>query len=774
MNNVFQTAGRHCKNFSDQTMAAGGPWIFSPESIAATMQPLAKLGKRDRQACLAQAGGDFFLFSCAEGVNSGERISKTNPARAVHAFVADYDFDFSPDMVTEALARQKAAGLPMPHWMEVSLSGRLHVVWFFECPLIGPSEKSLWDDVMKEIGSLIGADQFYPKIDSHSYDVTQVWSASGQESWVLQDGSDSPYLLIKRTLLEGILDKCINTWEARSARATTDMTPEQALPLLQERYGDKFDWDGPFVAGSLGPSFFVEGSTSPKSAHVKNTGIMSYSDHARAAGKTFYTWEDLLGHAAVKLHKVNSLPERLNGIWTDGRAFFIEPCEGRKFWRVETPEGIQHHLQSRRGFSSRTPKEATCSPLVDALEWIKANRYVDGATSVAFAPSGVIPGPRRDGSMILNTCVGGVLPPQFSPKGSKWHWGDGGGFPTLSYYADAFLPEDVNGVSQVEYLMAWTGRFFQAAYAKKMNHGHVLVIVGPPSTGKTFFFEAILEPLFNLTARAQAYLLGESRWNEGLYRAGLWIVDDVSKGGVDPVQVASRLKQEMTQTRHVSEQKFTKAVEIDWRGRCGMGCNPDVDSMGVIPAMDDSSNTEKFLILKTWDPSHGDLGIDFSNSDELAEKIREELPRFAAWLLEYKLPDTIKANHRFGFEHYHHPDVIDTLELANQNYSLVEYLRRWASIIANDKDLKTHNRVEYDQFTLIGSIQSAWDAASMNVNMSRQLYERRFAQRLAHLIETKKLPFLHHDKSAQGRRTWTLDLEAVRMMDREDLKHAKE
>ena len=745
--------------------------MIDPESVKQFAAPLVGRTKKERTDLLNDFKTEAMLFSCAEGINPGGRVTKENPARLVHGLVVDFDHPFSEERLQEALERQEKAGLPLPHWLEISLSKRLHAVWFFERPIIAPGEKSLWDDILKQVFERVGAAGFYPAADSKSCDVTQLWTASGEQTWVFcDDGSLPP--LVPGTLLDGILDDCINRWEI-SAVDSLSMTPEQAFDLLKAKFGDRFQWEGDFTAGALGPSFFVEGSTSPKSAHVKKTGILSYSDHARAAGKTFYSWADLLGEKAMENFRTKALPDRLKGIYTDGTKFWIEPTPGHTHWRQETTDAIQQHLKAKRGISSKMAKGEIHSQLDQAMEYLRANHRVVGATRLAFQPSGVIKSADNDESSIVNMCVGTVLPPQLDSDHAPWHWGDGGGFETVSHTLEAFLPDDFEGVRQLDYLLAWLSRFYTAAYYKKMNHGHVLVIVGKPSCGKTFFCEVILAPLFRLVARAESYLLGEARWNEGLYAAGLWFMDDVAKCDVDPVQLASRLKKELTQTSHNSEEKFQKAVKVNWRGRAAILANPDVDSLQVVPALDDESNTTKFLLLKACDP---DTGIDFSDSEELARKITEELPRFAAWLLNrYVMPDYLKEKRpRFGFNNYIHPEIRDMLDLANQDFALVQYLKRWARTVAEDPELSAQSMVKYDQFQLIHCIESAWDTGKTTNPLARQLFERRFPQRLAHLIGLGKLPYLKY-KADREVPEWVLNLNMVRkMIQAEDNHHDNE
>lgn len=744
-------------------MRPGGPWLFDQCEVAAKAIALKGLSKRRRTALLSDLKGDYMLYSTVEGVNPGARVSESNPPRIVYALVCDYDHPFTKERLAQALDLQERAKLPLPHWIERSLSGNLHAIWFFAIQMIGPGDVELWKDSLLLLAKKIGADTFYPGFDPRSVFPTQIWTATGEGSWVWEDDEATKlYPLIRKELIEGVFEQAITAWSKARGDSESDLTPERVLPLLQEKFKERFEWPGDFVEGSMGPTFWLDESTSPKSAKVMRNGLYSFSETAASQGKTFWSWVDLLGEVAYSMHKATDFPDRLNGIWYDGKWYHIEPDGTSVWWRQEDSKAIARFLRGKRNMNPKVPKGAKQSELDDALEFIHLNRRVKGASPVAFQPPGVKLCPSGDGQKNINTCLGTVLP----PSTGDFYWGPGGGFANLSAYLDAFMPNDSTGERQLDYLLAWMALGYQQAYNLRMKHGHVMVMVGEPGSGKTFFIEVVIKNLFRLVSKPDSYFTSDSRFNGPLYSSGVWAIDDVAKSHIDPVMLASKLKKELTQSLHTAEAKFGQPFPVIWVGRCIIGANLDVDSLQVIPALDEQSNLAKFILLKTC----GAGVIDFK-APGLAEKIEAELPAFAAWLLQYQVPERLLTETRFGFKHYHHPEVKDNLDLSNANFSLVEYLKRWLADLMTTEELVGVHEVSYGQPELINSIEASWASdIGHNTPLTRQLYERRFVQRLTNLIDTGKIDHIRHVKYSDGSRKWVVDLRGVR----NDLKKKKE
>jgi len=114
----------------------------------------------------------------------------------------------------------------------------------------------------------------------------------------------------------------------------SDLSPPP-LPDIEKKIREKWpdwSWPGPFIAGSRGPSWWLEGSDSTDSAIVRPEGMITFS---AAASKMFYPWSQILGISPEELStaKIQSLLDT--------------------FWVSCTPTGMEYYRLLRDGEQAR-------------------------------------------------------------------------------------------------------------------------------------------------------------------------------------------------------------------------------------------------------------------------------------------------------------------------------------------------------------------------------------------------------------------------------------
>ena len=72
---------------------------------------------------------------------------------------------------------------------------------------------------------------------------------------------------------------------------------------------------------------------------------------------------------------------------------------------------------------------------------------------------------------------------------------------------------------------------------------------------------------------------------------------------------------------------------------------------------------------------------DFTNA---ADRIRAELPFFAAFLRDYQIPEQCRGDARFGVKCYHHADLIETAQQSSRTGVFLELLEMFKSSIFSD------------------------------------------------------------------------------------------
>ena len=127
--------------------------------------------------------------------------------------------------------------------------------------------------------------------------------------------------------------------------------------------------------------------------------------------------------------------------------------------------------------------------------------------------------------------------------------------------------------------------------------------------------------------------------------------------------------------------------------------NMDPNSLSVIPSLD-QSNRDKIIALRI----SMDASEDFPSNADIKKILDEELPYFAAFLLEYDIPKKIAGNNRFGVKSYI-DDMIANAAYDNSRRShvaeLVEYFvvkaRSW---FQDGKPVWTGTLTEMQSFIL--------------------------------------------------------------------------
>lgn len=755
-------SGRHCYNIArpDSELLPGGPWCFNEaqlEFMEKLNTPLRALSKKKRSELIYGPSehpvGVFYTLW--EGLDPARRISKTNPPARMHGLTLDFDVEHNPDTLNTALERRHATGLPMPSWIELSFSNKVHAAWFLSEPLSIPPNATVVSLFLSKLEQAMHFPDFYPGYDPASLQPHQFLQATGNHTWIMND-SDELYPLLEKAMVESYLTKALEEF-GKQYYEDNGMTPEEALPLLQQKYPN-MDWSEEFKEGSMGPTFWLEGSVSPKSAKVFRAGIYSFSDTAIQAEKQFYSWADLLGSSVVNLHGDTSVARKVENVYVDPKNWYYvaPPAEGLPWKVLSTEKAVRRFLAIQRGVKlekpkpkkarrgEETPDRNVMAEIDHALNHIEMHQQVASGISLAYQPMGIIPYEGYPGEFIVNTSIIKVMQADHSITPV---WGPDGAFPDVARFWEHFWPVASDGTPQLSVWLAWLKRFYIAAKHNRMNFGHVPVIVGDPGVGKTFMIEVILKSIFGSIGKAAQFLLGDTNFNYELFSAALWTLDDVAAGSADAIRVASNLKTFMTQTTHRLEAKFRPAVNLPWRGRGIICCNPEPESLSVLPPIESGSNADKFLLLRTCGEDNRFPFEDYDRTTDSGEsvndlegRIKSQLPYFLAWLEGFELPEFLSPDSRFGFKRWHNPEVLDLLEVTSKTYSLVSYLNVWR--VALQEEFKKDRVLRFSWMGLKESL-AANLASDMNRNeIQRMLGDNRLAQRLVILEEQGKFSAL--------------------------------
>ena len=629
------------------------PWEFTG---AIPPEVRGKEGKPERDKWITRPTTTHCVYTAFEGMNPTARVSESkgseegNPPLRMHAFVADIDEPLTETELQTQIERHM--GDLVPNYLERTLSGQVRLIWLFEKPVCFPNSRfaiEFLEHALKQ-GSF---GKLSAQFDKPAWlDPKRMWTNSCD--WLVIDAARRiPWSLLQGWVIE-VSEKHI--W--RKDKGAVEIPLPEVLKELEKKWPNH-NWPGEFTEGSQGPTFWLEESSSPKSAVVKPTGMFTFSAHAV---KPFYSWADLVGIKFVEEYSAKMMGAAVAGIYHDGTTYYRKIGPGE--WRGFGKEDVARHLFVDRGLSPL--KEGNGPSQVDrAIQFIQNWQGVDGAAPFAFQPHGLL---KRAGGTFLNTHTRRVI----TPAQGEGAWGANGKFPWISRYLDQlFEPQE-----QLAYFLAWLSRFYKGAYAYEIESGQSLFLLGPPGVGKTFLSQGVLPRLMGGGADAEDFMLGNTTFNSQLFDVALWTIDDNS-ANVDQTtyrKFSAIVKKMAANTSFAYHAKFRIPCTVDWLGRVVVTANDDEESARIVPDLS-ISILDKLMLMKTCKVTQ----IEFPARPVLIQILDNELPYFARFLLDYTPEPQCVGKSRYGVTPYHEKSLLLTAEQSSRSAGFNEILDDWAT-----------------------------------------------------------------------------------------------
>lgn len=611
--------------------------------------------KAARDAWINTPTTSFNVYTLYEGVQSNLRLrggsgtGDENPPLVMHGLAIDYDAAMDLSSVLQALPLM--AGCP-PNWFEQTLSGNGRLVWLFSEPLRLPNRKFLVR-LLANLHDLIPFRKV-AGIDEGALKSPERYFTNGCR-WQLISRQRIPSSLLRGYLLK-ISEKF--DWQQKEFGKATNL--EDVSNECKKTFPRFREWPGEFVLGATGPSFWVDGSESPKSAIVRETGMQTFSSHAT---KAFYPWAEIVGSKFVEDSESIRLGRAVDGVYFDGRNFIVK--DGSGTYAFHTKDNMRLLLQGNRGLKGGNRKDGSLSEVDRAIVHVLQHSVVAGASSCAFYPHGVF---TFNGARILNTHQRDVMHP--APENCAW--GDEGKFPWLSKFFDTFFDPVY---PQKERFLAWFRYHYKACFDRQPVSGHGVFIAGPVGSGKTFLSRGLLATALGGCAEANNYLISSDNFNSELFDCALWVIDDGSVASSQRLHqlFTENVKRCVANRDHRVNEKFRKAVMTPWQGRIFVTLNLDPESLRLIPNTD-ASILEKLMIFKV-----GERTVIFMSQPEMEAMLQRELPWFLRWLLEWQPPAHCfdGADVRFGLAAYAEPSIVRAANLSSGKTVFIEILSRW-------------------------------------------------------------------------------------------------
>ena len=602
-----------------------------------------------REWC-AKPDTDHVFYNTIEGDSPNERVSADNPPNAVWGAVGDYDATVDWDVVDKLIKAQCKDC--MPTWRSKTQSGYIRLVWEF--PRRVPVSPHMFQAFMKRISTALRMERVLAGFDPSSLRPNQYFELG--EEWT-KIGEPITEALLQTTLLKAAMDKPPES-------AETSIPIEVVAEGVRKKFPDFDDrWMGDFAVGERGPLFWIDDGVERDGCQIFEEGMICYSDRA---GKGFVPWREILGRSFVDDYTTSKMGNLLDEYWYNGKNFF-KLLQGRA---VTIPQD-QLYLELRNaGFAPRPKKGQRISEVEAARLTISNENRVDEIAPIIWSKDRVV---EINSHRILNSQNVNPVEPADDGDPSKW--------PFVHAWLNQLF---VNGKRPtVEYLHAWNKRFYTSVLERVGAQGQGLVLVGPTGRGKTLLSRVVIGSLVGGFGDASQYISGHTTFNKDLARVPCWCVDDTkSAASYQEQRKATEVIKEVVANPNISYMaKYCDDMNIPWTGRVILSLNMDANSLSVIPALD-SSNRDKLIALRISDKADS----KFPDNKTLESIIRQELPHYAKWLLDWDVPKEIKGKSRYGVVSYIDKNVASAAYDNSSRSSVAELVEFFAKRYRDIKD----------------------------------------------------------------------------------------
>jgi len=627
--------------------------VPDPIALSETVK-VPKPAQASKAAFRKWCGGektDHAFLSANEGVVSNQRISADNPIHTCSGLICDYD------AATDWAEIESQVTKVCPHvptYISTSFSGCPRIIWMFEEPI--PVAPQIYPTFIKELGHVLSAEKVTYGLDPASFRPDQYFEIG--KDWKNIGG------FVPRDIVNGLVCK--------ASGKVRPLTEEINIPITEiaEEVERKFPsrWKKDFDIGVRGPLFWIDDGIERDGCVIREDGVTCFSDRA---GKGFLSWKEILGAKFVKDFETKKLSPILDEYWYDGKTF-LKLMGGSP---VPVNERQVTKELRQRGFSPKPKKAEPLSEVDSTILTIQNQNRVDVVAPILFDKDRIV---EYNSLRVLNSSRNSPIYP--SDTGDPKHW------PFIhGWLSQLFVnPADhaTGGPSTLDYFYSWLARIYLAVLGRYPSQGQALLLVGPTGRGKTLLSNLVVGSLLGGCEDASDYLAGKTSFNKMLCGRGLWVIDDtVSAASFQDQRKATELiKRTVANPKVEYHAKYVDAMTLPWSGRVIMSLNMDANSLSVIPALD-SSNRDKIMALQIAESSTE----SFPPNHVVGATVARELPHLCRFLADWKTPDAVRGDGRFGVKSFIDPLIVSAAFDNSPRASIAELVDWFVKRVRDDQ-----------------------------------------------------------------------------------------
>lgn len=324
------------------------------------------------------------------------------------------------------------------------------------------------------------------------------------------------------------------------------------------------------------------------------------------------------------------------------------PNHGGGFTKYK--DTIASSLLGEYGFHRTMKNDMGTSPAERAMLWLKQNRSVHYAGPLAGWPAGAHA--MGESRVLVTEALRMVL-----PFPGKW--------PTIQKLTETLLEDKDH--DQITTFYVWLSASLRNFHARMQKPGRLpfqhcpaLALFGEAQSGKSALIDLVLAPLFGGRKGDPLSFLKEGKFNKDLFPAALLVLDD--KGASSNLEERRMRGDSMkaliwTEFQRM-EGKGADAIMVSPFWRLIIAGNFEDSSLNICPALNESLK-DKLVLLKTRIADG--LPKDEAEKAAWVKAIRAELPMFAHFLMQWKVPKRVQLDPRSRVVNFWHPDISGAL-----------------------------------------------------------------------------------------------------------------
>lgn len=243
---------------------------------------------------------------------------------------------------------------------------------------------------------------------------------------------------------------------------------------------------------------------------------------------------------------------------------------------------------------------------------------------------------------------------------------------TIQYILRSLL-----GDTQLPYLYSWLKNSYNQLSTGNLHNAQALAMCGPANSGKTFSINYIVAPVLGgRIGNPYRFLTGKTDFNNDFIGKEIWLIDDEC-GSSDihmRLELASGIKVSAGAQQMKIHKKRVDGVSMKLWSRLIICCNDEPENLMVLPPLTHDIH-DKIMLFKTSRVEMPHSTTTDEDKSKFRSIINEQIPAFIDFLVNYEIPEELKAG-RYGVKYYHHPDIVEAIDSLSPEQKLLRLIYR--------------------------------------------------------------------------------------------------